>query len=66
MTITKESKFDTEFDYNTKPAFDHQPVSEAYVLDFKHFPRNESSTPDWLKDIVQQHGLAYHEPEPLA
>jgi len=65
MTITKEGKFDTEYDYNTKPAFDHQPVPEAYALDFKHFPRNEESTPDWLKEIVQQHGLAYHKPEPL-
>jgi len=66
MTISQEGKFDTEFEYNQKPAFDHKPVPKAYALDFQHFPRNEAITPDWLKEIVQQHGLAYHEPEPLA
>jgi hypothetical protein len=66
MAITKEGKFDTEFDYDTKPIFDYESSDEEYARDFQHFPRNEESTPDWLKEIVQQHGLAYHEPEPLA
>lgn len=66
MTVTHDGKFDTAFEYEEKPAFDHKPAPEAYALDFQHFPRNEESTPDWLKEIVQQHGLTYHEPEPLA
>ena len=66
MTITSNGKFDTEFEYDNKPAFDYESEDEGYVRDFQHFPRNEDSTPDWLKEIVQQHGLAYHEPEPLS
>ena len=72
MTVTDagkfdtDLKFDTDFEYEKQPEFDHDPVDEAYTMDFKHFPRNEASTPDWLKAIVQKHGLQYHEPEPLA
>lgn len=66
MTITSEGKFDTEFEYEQKPKFDHMPVPEAFAQDFAHFPRNEESTPDWLKEIVEKHGLSYHEPEPLS
>ncbi|UOQ74805.1 hypothetical protein MUN79_13600 [Hymenobacter cellulosilyticus] len=66
MTITAEGKFDTEFEYEQKPKFDYMPVPEAFAQDFEHFPRNEESTPDWLKEIVQQFGLSYHEPEPLS
>ena len=66
MTVTDAGKFDTDFEYEKQPEFDHDPVDEAYTMDFKHFPRNEASTPDWLKAIVQKHGLQYHEPEPLA
>lgn len=65
MTITHDGKFNTEFEYEEKPKFDHLPVPEAFAQDFAHFPRNEESTPDWLKEIVQQHDLAYHTPEPL-
>lgn len=66
MTITKEGTFNTEFDYDQKADFDYMPVEEAFAQDFEHFPRNEESTPEWLKEIVQKHGLKYHEPEPLA
>jgi hypothetical protein len=66
MTISPDGKFDTEFDYDQKPQFDYMPVDEAFAQDFEQFPRNEESTPDWLKQIVQQHGLRYHEAEPLA
>ncbi|MCB2409394.1 immunity protein YezG family protein [Hymenobacter lucidus] len=66
MTITHDGKFNTEFEYEEKPKFDHMPVPEAFAQDFERFPRNEESTPDWLKDIVQQSGLHYHKPEPLA
>ena len=65
MTITSDGKFATEFEYEEKPKFKYSPVSEAFAQDFEHFPRNEESTPDWLKQIVEQHGLSYHEPEPL-
>ncbi len=66
MTITKAGKFDTEFEYEKKPQFDYMPVDEAFAQDFEHFPRNEESTPAWLKEIVEKHGLTYHEPKPLA
>lgn len=66
MTITSAGKFDTEFEYEAKPKFKYPPVDEAFAQDFQHFPRNEGSTPEWLKGIVQKHGLAYHEPESLA
>lgn len=66
MKIIDQGKFDTDFDYGNKPKFDHEPVEEAYVLDFQQFPRNEESTPEWLKEIVQRHGLQYHAPEPLS
>ncbi|MCB2409396.1 hypothetical protein [Hymenobacter lucidus] len=66
MRISENGEFDTEFDYEQKPAFDYEASPEEYSVDFEHFPRNEESTPDWLKDIVQQFGLHYHEPEPLA
>jgi hypothetical protein len=65
MSITDQGRFDTDFEYEERPKFDHKPVEEAYVLDFQHFPRNEESTPAWLKEIVQKHGLKYHVPEPL-
>ncbi len=65
MTITKEGKLDTEFDYDNKPAFKYEPEEAEYVRDFEHFPRNEESTPNWLKEIVAKHGLRYHEPELL-
>lgn len=66
MTITSAGKFDTEFDYDNKPAFDYDSEDEGYARDFEHFPRNEESTPEWLKEIVQKYGLEYHQPEPLA
>ena len=66
MTITKDGKLDTEFDYDNKPEQEYESEDAEYVRDFQHFPRNEESTPDWLKEIVQQHGLSYHEPEPLS
>ena len=66
MTVTSVGKFDMEFEYEAKPKFKYLPVDEAFAQDFQHFPRNEESTPDWLKEIVQKHGLKYHEPEPLA
>ncbi|WP_052732877.1 immunity protein YezG family protein [Hymenobacter terrenus] len=66
MTITNDGKFDTEFDYDKKPSFDYESEDAEYAKDFEHFPRNEESTPDWLKDIVQKHELKYHEAEPLA
>ncbi|UOQ74803.1 immunity protein YezG family protein [Hymenobacter cellulosilyticus] len=66
MTITPDGKFETEFDYEQKPAFDYEASAEEYSVDFEHFPRNEKSTPEWLKEIVQQFGLSYHEPEPLS
>jgi hypothetical protein len=65
MTITKAGKFDTEFEYEEKPQFDYMPVDDAFAQDFEQFPRYEESTPEWLKEIVQKHGLRYHEPEPL-
>jgi hypothetical protein len=61
MKITADGDFDTEFEYDEKPAFDHLSVGEAFAQDFEHFPRNEASTPDWLKPVVQQFGLAYPE-----
>jgi hypothetical protein len=66
MTINNGGKFETKFDYDNKPAFDYDSDDDEYARDFKHFPRNEESTPDWLKAIVQQFGLQYHEPEPLS
>jgi Protein of unknown function, DUF600 len=66
MTITNAGKFDTEFDYDNKPDFKYESDDEGYAKDFEHFPRNEESTPDWLKEIVRKYGLKYHEPEPLA
>ena len=66
MTVTHDGKFDTDFEYEEKPAFDFMPVDKAFAQDFEHFPRTEESTPEWLKEIVQAHGLQYHEPEPLA
>lgn len=66
LTVNHDGKFDTEFEHEQQPAFDHKPVPKAYALDLQYFKCNEESTPDWLKEIVQQHGLAYHEPEPLA
>ncbi|HEX8350372.1 MAG TPA: immunity protein YezG family protein, partial [Hymenobacter sp.] len=65
MTITHDGKFDTEFDYDNKPSFEYTSEDGEYAQDFEHFPRNEESTPDWLRLIVQQHGLKYHIPELL-
>jgi len=66
MTITRTGQFNTEFDYDTKPAFDYEQEDEGYAKDFERFPRNEESTPAWLQAIVQAHGLAYHIPEALS
>jgi hypothetical protein len=66
MTITRTGQFDTEFDYDTKPAFDYEQEDAGYARDFERFPRNEESTPAWLQAIVQAHGLAYHVPEALS
>jgi len=66
MTITKDGKFNTEFDYENKPEFEYESGDDEYARDFQHFPRNEASTPNWLKEVVQKYGLKYHEPEPLA
>ena len=65
MTIAKDGQFTTEFDYDNRPVFDYEQEDEGYARDFTHFPRNEESTPDWLKAIVQQYGLTYHIPEQL-
>ena len=66
MTITHDGKFTTDFEYDKKPVFRYESSDEEYVRDFRHFPRNEASTPEWLKEIVRKHGLVYHEPAPLA
>ena len=65
MTVTHDSKFTTDFDYDNKPEFKYESGDDEYARDFEHFPRNEESTPEWLKEIVRKHGLQYHEPEPL-
>ncbi len=66
MTIKKDGKFNTEFEYDNKPNLEYNASDDEYARDFQRFPRNEESTPDWLKEIVQQSSLKYHEPEPLA
>ena len=66
MIITKDGKFNTEFDYDNKPELEYESGDDEYARDFQHFPRNEASTPEWLKEIVRKHGLVYHEPAPLA
>jgi hypothetical protein len=52
MTLSKNNDFDLKFDYENKPDWDHQPQDEAYAHDFKEFPRNAETIPEWLKPIL--------------
>ncbi|MFA6059908.1 MAG: immunity protein YezG family protein [Taibaiella sp.] len=52
FTIDNSGKFSTQFDYDNKPEFKYTPDKEKFIDDLKTFPRDESSTPQWLKEIV--------------
>jgi hypothetical protein len=52
MTLTEEGKFKMQYDYDNKPNFEMIPDDEEYIIDTKEFPRDGSSTPAWLSEIV--------------
>ncbi|UZR99398.1 immunity protein YezG family protein [Chondrinema litorale] len=54
IIIFSSGDFDISYDYDNKPDFNYQPNDELYRLDFKEFPRDENSTPEWLKEILNK------------
>jgi hypothetical protein len=52
MTITVSGKFGMTYDYDNKPDFEMTPEDEEFIVDSKEFPRDNVSTPAWLKDIL--------------
>ncbi len=63
LRITRNGDFNIEFEYD-EPSFSIDVPEEDFVADFQEFPRDEESTPPWLKEIVQRNGLAYHPKTP--
>lgn len=54
MTVAEDGEFDIKFDYDNKPAWDHQPVEEEYAEDFKQFPRKAELVPQWVKPMLEK------------
>ena len=52
FTLDNTGKFQINFDYDNKPEFKYTPGKEKFIDDLKTFPRDESSTPQWLMEIV--------------
>jgi hypothetical protein len=52
MTITESGNFNIVYDYDNKPDFEMTPDDEEYLIDTQEFPRDDESTPAWLKDVM--------------
>lgn len=52
FTVQKDGKFQTNFDYDDKPAFKYTPDKDKFIDDLKVFPREESLIPKWLNEIL--------------
>ena len=49
VTIMKDGKYKSFFDYDSEPEFKYVPSTDKFVDDLKTFPRMEGLIPDWLK-----------------
>ena len=54
ININKNGKFTTHFDYDNIPEFAYTPSDEKFIDDYKSFPRDNSSLPSWLKEILDK------------
>lgn len=52
IKIDNIGKFQTNFDYDSKPEFEYTPSNEKFIDDLKTFPRDESPIPQWLHEII--------------
>jgi hypothetical protein len=52
MTITESGQFNVVYDYDNKPDFEMTPNDEEYLIDTKEFPRDNESTPPWLREVL--------------
>jgi hypothetical protein len=59
MVITDKGEFNMTYNYDNKPKFEMTPDEEEYIIDTKEFPRDASSTPDWLAGILNKNGKGF-------
>jgi len=52
--ITQDGEYTIAYDYDHQPNFEMIPDNEEYKIDTIAFPRDEQSTPAWLKTILEQ------------
>jgi hypothetical protein len=57
FTVDSTGKFQTNFDYESKPDFSYTPDIKKFVDDLKTFPRDEALVPQWLREIVGGSGV---------
>lgn len=54
VTVSRDGGVSAEFNYDEPPPWDTEPVAEAYAQDVRKFPRDESATPQWLRERLAE------------
>jgi len=50
LTVSHQGDYRSDYDYDTRPAFDPPASPELFVRDLEAFPRDASRVPSWLAD----------------
>lgn len=52
LTFGNDGKYGITYDYDSKPKFEMTAEDEEYLIDTEQFPRDKSSMPTWLNNII--------------
>jgi len=60
MKLRPPGRYEVEYDYDGEPEFTPPLSPDVFALDFRHFPRSEENTPEWLRQKVAEDGASPH------
>lgn len=54
IEVNNNGSFTTKYNYDEKPNFRYWPSREKFLDDLKKYPRDETSIPNWLNQVINQ------------
>lgn len=62
VTIHRSLAYETEFDYDSEPAFVPPLCPGSFAQDLEYFPRDEEHVPHWLRCLLEQDRQSLSDP----